>query len=239
MHVHVLTLFPDMFPGPLGHSLAGKALGKELWSLKAHNIRDYTVNRHACVDDTPFGGGPGMVIRADVVHAAIEAVSSLCSRPRYIFMTPRGEPLTQGVLNTLRATPCETQEWIILCGHYEGVDQRVIDAWGFEEISVGDYILSGGEMAAMVLLDGLVRLIPGVMGHEESHVEESFSVPLLEYPQYTRPQVWNDRAVPEVLLSGHHLNIQKWRQQQAHFITQQRRPDLWQRYCDHSSTTRI
>ena len=138
--------------------------------------------------------------------------------------------------HTSQETP---QEWVILCGHYEGVDQRVIDAWGFEEISVGDYVLSGGEMAAMVLLDSMVRLIPGVMGHEESHLEESFSVPLLEYPHYTRPQVWNETAVPEVLLSGHHLNIQKWRQQQSEFITQKRRPDLWQRYCELSSTTRI
>ena len=212
---------------------------KGLWSLTAHNIRDFAMDRHSCVDDTPFGGGPGMVMRADVVHAAITAVAAQCNNPRFVFMTPRGKSLTQEMAQSFH-TPQETpQEWVILCGHYEGVDQRVIDAWGFEEISVGDYVLSGGEMAAMVLLDSMVRLIPGVMGHEESHLEESFSVPLLEYPHYTRPQVWNETAVPEVLLSGHHLNIQKWRQEQSEFITQKRRPDLWQRYCEISSTTRI
>jgi tRNA (guanine37-N1)-methyltransferase len=236
MKAHVLTLFPGMFPGPLGHSLAGKALEKGLWSLQAHNIRDAATDRHACVDDTPFGGGPGMVMRADVVHTAVEAVAALCANPRFIFMTPRGTPLSQERVQAVHLSE-EPQELVILCGHYEGIDQRVIDAWGFEEVSVGDYILSGGEMAAMVLLDSIVRLIPGVMGHEASHLEESFSVPLLEYPHYTRPQVWNEQAVPEVLLSGHHLNIQKWRQQQSELITQTRRPDLWQRYCGHSSTT--
>ena len=237
MKAHVLTLFPGMFPGPLGHSLAGRALETGLWSLEAHNIRDFATDRHACVDDTPFGGGPGMVMRADVVHRAVEHAANLCLNPRFIFMTPRGTPLSQGWVQACPFSQEVTQELVILCGHYEGVDQRVIETWKFEEISVGDYILSGGEMAAMVLLDSLIRLIPGVMGHEESHVEESFSLPLLEYPHYTRPQIWNDQPVPEVLLSGHHLNIQKWRQHQSELITQTRRPDLWQRYCDPSSTT--
>lgn len=233
MKVHVLTLFPQMFPGPLGVSLAGKALEKGLWTLEAHNIRDHSFDRHGTVDDTPFGGGPGMVMRPDVVHRAIEASANKCHNPRFVYMTPKGAPLTQ---ERVKDFSVSARDLVVLCGHYEGIDQRVIDTWNFEEVSVGDYILSGGEMAALVFLDSIIRLIPGVMGHEESHREESFSDNLLEYPHYTRPQIWNDLSVPEVLLSGHHKNIRAWRQEQSELITQARRPDLWERYCAPSST---
>lgn len=220
----VLTLFPDMFPGPLGLSLAGRALAEGKWALEAVNIRSFAFDKHRSVDDTPFGGGAGMVMRPDVVDAAIAA---LPDRGPLIFLTPRGRPLTQ---QRVRALAGE-KEVRLLCGHFEGIDQRVLDAHAVEEISVGDYILSGGEMAALVLIDAVVRLLPGVAGNDESLAEESFETGLLEYPHYTRPQVWRDLEVPEVLLSGHHERIRAWRQNQAEIITRQRRPDLWKRHA--------
>ncbi len=216
----VLTLFPEMFPGPLGHSLAGRALASGGWLLDVANIRDFAPGRHRSVDDTPFGGGAGMVLRPDVVDAAVEAVAD--GRP-LLFLTPRGRPLTQAGAASLAAGPGA----VLLCGRYEGVDQRVIEARGFAEISVGDYVLSGGELAAMVVLDACVRLLPGVMGAAESAAEESFTGGLLEYSHYTRPAEWQGRAVPEVLLSGHHAAVARWRRAEAERITRERRPDLW------------
>jgi tRNA (guanine37-N1)-methyltransferase len=220
----VLTLFPEMFPGPLGHSLAGRALERGLWSLEAHDIRSAATDRHRTVDDTPFGGGAGMVMRPDVVDAALAAVAD--GRPT-LFLTPRGVPLTQAKVRHLAAGPGV----VLLCGRYEGLDQRVIDARGLEEISIGDYVLSGGEPAAMVLLDACVRLLPGVMGATQSADEESFSRGLLEYPHYTRPAEWQGRCVPEVLLSGHHAAVAAWRRAEAEKITRERRPDLWAAYA--------
>ena len=216
----VLTLFPEMFPGSLGHSLAGRAREDGLWSLDAQNVRAQAVDRHRTVDDTPFGGGAGMVMRPDVVDAALAACDD--GRPA-VYLTPRGRPLSQAVVRELAAGPGV----VLLCGRYEGVDQRVIEARGLREISVGDYVLSGGEPAALVLLDACVRLLPGVMGAAESAEEESFSAGLLEYPQYTRPAEWCGRRVPDVLLSGHHAAIAGWRRAEAERITQERRPDLW------------
>lgn len=216
----VLTLFPEMFPGPLAHSLAGRALQAGVWSLQAVNIRDFATDRHRSVDDTPFGGGAGMVMRADVVDAALASVVD--DRP-VIFLTPRGRALTQADARLY----AEGSGVILLCGRYEGVDQRVIEARGMEEVSIGDYVLSGGELPALVLLDATVRLLPGVMGAAESAAEESFSGQLLEYPHYTRPAEWQGRRVPDVLLSGHHAAITAWRQAEAERITRERRPDLW------------
>jgi tRNA (guanine37-N1)-methyltransferase len=216
----VLTLFPEMFPGPLGLSLAGRALEQGIWHLETRNIRDFAPGKHRTVDDTPFGGGAGMVMRPDVVNDAVTAVSD--GRP-LLYMTPRGRPLAQADVATLAAGP----GLIILCGRYEGVDQRAIDATGAEERSVGDYILSGGELAAMVALDACVRLLPGVMGAPESAADESFSNGLLEYPHYTRPAEWQGRAVPPTLLSGNHAAITAWRHEQSEIITRERRPDLW------------
>jgi tRNA (guanine37-N1)-methyltransferase len=219
----ILTIFPDMFPGPLGESLAGKALGANIWSLATTDIRDFGLGRHRSVDDAPFGGGAGMVMRPDVLAAAIAPVAD--GRP-LIAVTPRGAPLTQGRVQQLAAGPGV----ILLCGRFEGIDQRVLDAHAAEEISIGDYILSGGEIAAMALLDAAIRLLPGVMGAAESAVEESFAANLLEYPHYTRPAVWADRPVPETLTSGNHAAIAAWRQAQAASITKIRRPDLYDRY---------
>ena len=216
----VLTLFPDMFPGPLGHSLAGRALQAGTWSLQPINIRDFASDRHRTVDDTPFGGGAGMVLRPDVVDAAIGSVVD--DRP-LVFLTPRGRPLTQRDAERYAAG----SGIILLSGRYEGVDQRVIDARCMEEISIGDYVLSGGEIAALVLLDATVRLLPGVMGAAESAGDESFSHQLLEYPHYTRPADWQGRRVPDVLVSGNHAAIAGWRQAEAERITRERRPDLW------------
>lgn len=221
----VLTLFPEMFPGPLGLSLAGRALGRGLWRIEAHDIRAAATDRHRHVDDTPFGGGAGMVMRPDVVDAAVAAAHG--DGRRLVFLTPRGRLLDQGLVREYAAAPGVT----LLCGRYEGVDQRVVDAWGMEEVSVGDYVLSGGEPAAMVLIDACVRLIPGVMGNAETAGEESFETGLLEYPHYTRPAVWKDRAVPEVLVSGHHERVRAWRRAESERITRQRRPDLWQRHA--------
>lgn len=219
----VLGLFPEMFPGPLGLSLAGRALEAGRWSLRASNIRDYATDRHRSVDDTPFGGGAGMVLRPDVVDAALADAAD--GRP-LVFLTPRGRSFTQADARRFAAGP----GLVLLCGRYEGVDQRVIEARGCEEISVGDFVLSGGELAAMVLLDACVRLLPGVMGAAESAEEESFSAGLLEYPHYTRPAEWQGRHVPEVLLSGHHAQVAAWRRAEAERITRERRPDLWGAY---------
>ncbi len=218
----ILTLYPDMFPGPLGVSLSGDALARGVWSLEAHNIREHGIGRHRAVDDTPAGGGPGMVIRCDVLGEALDAaVPADDPRPK-LLMSPRGRPLTQGAVRELAAGPGVA----IVCGRFEGVDERVIEARGLTEVSIGDYVLSGGEIAAMVLLDSVVRLLPGVMGKDASGTEESFEGGLLEYPHYTRPRDWEGCAIPEVLLSGDHAAIARWRRAEAERITRERRPDL-------------
>lgn len=225
-----LTLFPDMFPGPLGQSLAGQALEQGLWTLESVDIRAFARDKHRTVDDSPFGGGAGMVMRPDVIDEAVTAVKEKAGAKGgelpLVYMTPRGRPLTQDRVRELAAGPGV----MVLCGRYEGVDQRVLDAHGAEEISVGDYVLSGGEVAALVMMDACVRLIPGVMGSSVSGEEESFEAGLLEYPHYTRPAEWQGRNVPEVLLSGHHGNIRAWRREQAEAVTKERRPDLWEAY---------
>ncbi|HAU29465.1 MAG TPA: tRNA (guanosine(37)-N1)-methyltransferase TrmD [Rhodospirillaceae bacterium] len=236
-HVDVLTLFPEMFPGPLGHSLAGKALESGIWSLEATNIRDFAHDRHRTVDDTPFGGGAGMVMRPDVLEEAIRAVSP---PGRCIYLSPRGRLLTQALVKELAAE----EHLVLLCGRYEGVDERVLEACNIEEVSVGDYVLSGGEPAAMILMDACIRLLPGVMGNTETPDEESFEDGLLEYPHYTRPAEWTDasgtlRPVPDILLSGHHANICAWRRARAEDITKTRRPDLWQNHSQATTTRKI
>ena len=220
----VLTLFPEMFPGPLALSLAGKALEKNLWALDAVDIRAHALDKHRTADDTPAGGGPGMVLKADVVARAVDAVGS-DARPR-LLMSPRGAPLTQARVAALASGPGA----VVVCGRFEGVDERVISARNLEEVSLGDFVLAGGEIAALALLDACVRLLPGVMGKETSGAEESFAEGLLEYPQYTRPQVWEDRPIPEVLLSGDHGKVAAWRRAEAERLTRERRPDLWARY---------
>jgi len=217
----VLTLFPEMFPGPLGISLLGKALANDLWSLEVRDIRDHGLGKHRTVDDSPAGGGPGMVMRADVAAAAIDAVERR-DRP-LIYLSPRGLPLTQARVRALAAGPGA----ILLCGRFEGLDQRVIDARQMEEISLGDFVLAGGEIAAMALIEASVRLIPGVLGDHASIQEESFAAGLLEYPQFTRPQLFEDRPVPDVLTGGNHSEISKFRQREAEALTRARRPDLW------------
>jgi tRNA (guanine37-N1)-methyltransferase len=219
----VLTLFPEMFPGPLGVSLAGKALTSGIWSLEAVDIRAHATDRHRTVDDTPAGGGAGMVMKADVLARAIDSVAD--DRPR-LLMSPRGRPLTQARVAALAAGPGA----IVICGRFEGVDERVIAGRGLEEISGGDCVLSGGEIAAFALLDACVRLLPGVVGAQASLAEESFSAGLLEYPQYTRPQEWEGRTIPEVLTSGDHGKVAAWRRAEAERITRERRPDLWAAY---------
>src|SRR4051812_7247663 len=218
----ILTLFPDMFPGPLGVSLAGKALAAGLWALEARDIRDSASDRHRSVDDTPAGGGPGMVLRADVLAAAIDAADAAPHRPK-LLMSPRGRPLAQARVMELAQGPGP----LIVCGRFEGIDQRVVEARGLEEVSVGDYVLSGGEIAAMALIDACVRLLPGVMGKPASGADESFSDGLLEYPQYTRPQEFEGQPIPEILSSGDHARVAAWRQAEAEALTQARRPDLW------------
>lgn len=225
-HATVLTLFPEVFPGPLGASLAGRGLREGLWRLDTIDIRAFGIGRHRSVDDTPFGGGAGMVLRPDVVDAACGAALAEAPGRPLVALTPRGEPLTQATVRDLATGPGA----VLLCGRYEGVDQRVIEARGMREISVGDYVLSGGETAAIVLLDACVRLLPGVMGAAESAEEESFAAGgLLEYPHYTRPAEWNGLRVPEALLSGHHAEIGRWRRAEAERATRERRPDLWAR----------
>lgn len=252
-HVNILTLFPEMFPGPLGQSLSGKALERGDWSFKAVNIRDFAAGVHKSVDDTPYGGGAGMVMRADIIEKALLTLDPSSRRKpesgedtsqdpgfrrddikknagRLIYLSPRGKPLTQRLVEELGTEPVLT----LLCGRYEGVDQRVLDAYEFEEISIGDYVLSGGEPAALILMDACIRLLPGVMGNDETAGEESFSAKtggLLEYPHYTRPAAWaaangNIYTVPEILTSGDHGKIGKWRREQAEKITNERRPDL-------------
>lgn len=220
----VLTIFPEMFPGPLGASLAGKALAAKLWSLEAIDIRTHATDKHRTVDDTPAGGGPGMVMKADVLARAIDALPA-DKRP-HLLMSPRGTPLTQRRVRQLADGPGV----VVLCGRFEGVDERLIAARELEEISLGDFVLSGGEPAALALLDACVRLIPGVMGKENSAAEESFSEGLLEYPQYTRPPVWEGHAIPDVLISGDHAKIAAWRRTEAERLTRERRPDLWAAY---------
>jgi tRNA (guanine37-N1)-methyltransferase len=222
----ILTLFPDMFPGPLGVSLAGKALASGVWSLEVRDIRDSATDRHRTVDDTPAGGGPGMVMRADVLAAAIDAVGD-DNRPR-LLMSPRGTPLTQTMVKGL-ATGSGV---VIICGRFEGVDERVIQRRNLIEVSLGDFVLSGGEPAAIALLDAVVRLLPGVMGRAESASEESFEDGLLEQPQYTRPRTWEGLEIPEVLLSGDHRAMAQWKHDQRKALTKGRRPDLWARYRD-------
>lgn len=233
----VLTIFPEMFPGSLGCSLAGKALDEGIWSLETVDIRGFARDKHGSVDDAPFGGGPGMVMRPDVVTDALEAVSE---RPgadpdgAVIYMSPRGRTLDQARVREIASGPSVT----LLCGRFEGVDARVMEECAIDEVSLGDFVLSGGEPAAIALLDACVRLLPGVVGQDESLAEESFERGLLEYPQYTRPQSWRDRSVPEILLSGHHEKVKAWRQDQAEKITRERRPDLWERYVAERETVK-
>lgn len=227
MKVNILTLYPDMFPGTLGYSLAGKAYAEGKWSLNVVNIRDFATDNYQSVDDTPFGGGAGMVMKPDVLDAALTAVYR--TGPLY-YLSPRGPVFTQ---ETAKSWATQSDEMTFLCGRFEGVDERILEKWPFQEISIGDFILSGGEPALIAMLDAVIRLLPSVMGNDESAREESFSEGLLEYPQYTKPQVWQGRAVPDVLLSGHHANIRKWRLAQSETLTKTRRPDLWTKYLAH------
>ncbi|MEN8722509.1 MAG: tRNA (guanosine(37)-N1)-methyltransferase TrmD [Alphaproteobacteria bacterium] len=249
----ILTLFPDMFPGPLGFSLAGRALGQQIWALNTLNIRDFATDKHHSVDDTPAGGGAGMVMRADVVGAALESLgyqgsakgetaekapnpasisagekapNSLPLNAPLLYLSPRGKPLSQSRVKALATGPGVT----VLCGRFEGLDERVITHFGIEEVSIGDYVLSGGEPAALVLLDAVIRLLPGVLGAPETLAEESFEDGLLEYPHFTRPAQWQGKPIPDVLTSGHHGRIAEWRQAERERITKERRPDLWRRY---------
>lgn len=224
LHFNLLTLFPDMFPGSLGHSISKRALEKDLWSYKTINIRDFATDKHKTVDDTPYGGGAGMVMRADVLE---NAYMSIKSPGRRIYLSPRGRVLNQSLVQELTIAKSLT----LLCGRYEGVDQRFLDAHDFEEISIGDYVLSGGEPAALILMDTCIRLIDGVMGNEETASEESFSNGLLEYPHYTRPALWTDvngkeHSIPDILTSGDHAKVKAWREEQSFELTKQRRPDL-------------
>ena len=219
LNATILTIFPEIFPGFLGTSLTGKALKEGLWSLKAVNIRDYAFDKHGSVDDTPCGGGAGMIMRPDVLGEAIEHNHH---GGKIIYMSPKGMPLTQAKVHELS----KADELTIICGRFEGIDERVLEEYDIEEISIGDYVLTGGEQAAMIMLDAIVRLLPGVLGNAASTENESFEQNLLEYPQYTRPIEWKGRKVPEILLSGHHENVAKWQRQQALQITQKRRPDL-------------
>jgi tRNA (guanine37-N1)-methyltransferase len=228
----ILTIFPEMFPGPLGLSLAGKALAAGVWTLDAVDIRAYATDRHRSVDDTPAGGGPGMIMRADVLARAVDAVAAAGDARARLAMSPRGVPLTQARVEALARGPGA----VILCGRFEGVDERLIEGRAFEEISVGDYVLSGGEIAAFALLDACVRLLPGVMGKEISGEEESFAQGLLEYPQYTRPQLWEGRSIPDVLTGGDHAKVAAWRRAEAERLTRSRRPDLWAAHLARTGT---
>ena len=220
----ILTLFPDMFPASLGHSLAGRALDKAIWSLDVRNIRDYALDKHQTVDDTPLGGGHGMVLKPDVVSAALDDVAN--APGRRIYLSPRGRLFDQALARELS----QDAGVVLVCGRYEGLDQRVIDHHRLEEVSVGDYILSGGELAGQILLDAVIRLLPGVMGKEIGHLEESFETGLLEHDLYTQPRHWKDLSAPDILASGHHENIAAWRREQAMKLTKERRPELWKRF---------
>ena len=228
----VLTLFPEMFPGSLGHSLAGRARESNIWSLDVMDIRSFATDRHATVDDAPFGGGSSMVMRPDVVDAALKAAKAKGDLPA-LYLSPRGRVFDQERAAALAKGPGV----LLLCGRFEGVDQRVLDAHQLEEVSLGEFVLSGGEPAALALLDACVRLLPGVVGNAQSVADDSFAQGLLEYPHYTRPQVWDGRAVPDVLVSGHHENVRAWRLAQAEDITRRRRPDLWARYIERKQIT--
>ena len=223
-NARVFTLYPELFPGPLGIGLYKKALEKKLWSLEVVDIRDYALDKHKTVDDTPFGGGSGMVMRADVIANSLD--KNLESNDKVYYLSPRGKLLNQDI-----ARKISNEKFLnILCGHFEGVDQRVLDNRNIEEISIGDYIISGGETASYIVLDSVLRLLPGVLGNKDSIVDESFQDGLLEYPQYTKPQTWQENKVPEVLLSGDHAKIKDWRLSQSEAITRDRRPDLWQKH---------
>lgn len=230
----VLTLFPEMFPGPLGHSLPGKALAEGRWQLDTVNIRDFTTDKYHSVDDTPYGGGAGMVMRPDIVAAALQGATARHGQTaRRIYLSPRGRLFNQALAEELVAAGSV----LLLCGRYEGLDQRVIEAESLEEVSLGDFVLAGGELAAMAVLEACVRLLPGVLGNAETVLEESFSHGLLEYPHYTRPPVWEGRDVPPVLLSGHHAQIKAWRRAESERITRATRPDLWQNYAQNNPIT--
>lgn len=238
MKILILTLYPEMFPGPLGHSLPGKALEDGIWVCETINIRDFAPDKHRTVDDTPYGGGAGMVMKPDVVAAAIEAAKAKLPDAQIIHFTPRGQLLTQEIVRSF-FTPSAKPElsFILLCGRFEGIDQRVLDSFPMREVSIGDYVLFGGELAAMVFLEAALRQIPGMVGNPETLDEESFSIGkesalLLEYPQYTKPPLWEGHAVPDVLTSGHHERISTWRRGQAEAVTKERRPDLWTKYKD-------
>ena len=222
--VKIFTLYPDFFPGILGKGIYGRAIEKSLWNLNVINIRDYADDKHKTVDDTPYGGGEGMVLKPDVVAKALD--QNLEKDEKVIYLTPKGKTFDQNTAKNF----LKNKKINILCGHFEGIDQRVIDSRGIEEISIGDFILSGGETAAYVILDSILRLVPGVLGNENSNKDESFENGLLEYPQYTKPQRWEKTTVPEVLLSGDHSKIKDWRLSQSEAITRTRRPDLWQKY---------
>lgn len=233
----ILTLFPEMFPGPLGHSLAGKALDKKLWSMDVMQIRDHALDKHRNVDDTPSGGGPGMVMKADVMGRAIDAAQA--GRPvgtsdedwPLIYLSPRGKKLDQGMVHDFATKKGIT----LVCGRFEGLDERVLEKCNIQEVSLGDFVLSGGEIAALMLMDAVVRLIPGVIGEPDTLLEESFTSGLLEYPQYTRPQEWEGLEIPDVLMSGHHEKIKEWRLAQSKKLTKERRPDLWNEYSHKKS----
>jgi tRNA (guanine37-N1)-methyltransferase len=222
-HAAILTLFPDMFPGTLGQSLAGKALREGKWSYSAVDIRSFATDKHRTVDDHLAGGGAGMVLKPDILARAIDATPQLGPR---LLMSPRGSPLTQARVRDL----AQEQGCMIICGRFEGIDQRVIDQRQLEEVSIGDYVLSGGEPAALVLLDALIRLLPGVMGHDQSHAEESFEDGLLEHPHYTKPNIWEDAQIPDILHSGDHKAIARWKLEKRQDLTKLRRPDLWEKY---------
>ena len=223
--VNVLTLFPEMFPGPLGYSVIGRGLEEKIWGLNTVNIRDFATDKHQTVDDTPCGGGVGMLLRPDIIDSALKHTLD-DTKGKIIYLSPRGEQFTHKMAHEL----CNEDNITLLCGRFEGIDQRVLDKWGVIEVSIGDFILAGGEIAAMALIESCVRLLPGVLGDPQSTEIESFSHNLLEYPQYTKPVNWDGNLVPEVLLSGHHKKISSWRLMKAEEITAQRRPDLWQKY---------
>ncbi len=227
-HAQILTLYPDMFPGPLGTSLAGRALKEKIWSYETANIRNFAADKHKSVDDTPAGGGPGMILRADVIANAIDKTRKSADKEwPLVYLSPRGKPFDQKMATRI----AEKRGVTLICGRFEGVDQRVLDSRGIEEVSIGDYVLSGGEVAAFVVLDAIIRLLPGVIGDPDCLEDESFSAGLLEYPQYTRPQDFEGQKIPEVLTSGHHEKIKAWRLEMSEKLTRQRRSDLYERYA--------